>query len=116
MCYYEFYFFSVKTKHKVDPRRQSVEVGESVTFICYSDGDVTWSFEGHDLPSNARKSNYYTKHALHIYNVQKDNFGVYKCRGELLALAHNGVDFFVFEEGGLLELASKYYHYHEYEM
>ena len=74
-------------------------IGQTVYFTCFSD-NVTWNFEGGDLPSNAISRRCGIKeYCLHITLVSSRNAGTYTCYGQ--------DDDFLFEDNAILTISGK---------
>ena len=98
---FNIFFYTVKTKNRVNPHIQFITVGDTTEFICSSNGTVTWLFQNNELPSNVQlvpqMEDLY--HHLKIYNVVPENEGFYQC------IIHEGDKYF--QDDGLLSVISK---------
>ena len=65
---------------KVSPTQQTSRIGEKATFVCRSDSNVTWTYNGDKLPPNAKGSKTPEgDHKITITNVKPSNTGTYEC-------------------------------------
>jgi len=67
----------------IAPSFQVTTKRDSVKFVCHSNSDVEWRFEGHKLPNNAQPRSNASTHWLHILYVGFHNEGIYECYGKL---------------------------------
>ncbi len=76
--------FLVQYRNKVRPKHMYAELGESITFRCESDDNITWYFGGQlSLPLNAEIR--YGGTAIYLKKITELNIGCYGCysTGEL---------------------------------
>ena len=94
------YHYTVKTKGRVIPKKQTAIVGDRVKFTCISETVAKWSFEN-NLLFNAEISTYPGVDNTHVIldNVQLENAGTYSCVGKY--------DFNHFEESAVLDVKCK---------
>ena len=83
--------------NKIDPKDISVKRNQMAKFMCYSKSIATWSFNGKQLPFNARVEG----RVIYINKVQKSSSGLYECEGRN---KHNEK----FYARGKLKVASEY--------
>jgi len=56
--------------------------GQTVNIVCFSNRQVSWKFNGNNLPSNVKIDNlksFSIDNRLHIYNANLENSGIYTC-------------------------------------
>ena len=87
------------------PKYKKTSLGDTVRFKCISDTNVTWSFDGGDLPSNVAKSKVpgSNRQSLRIRNISIHNIGTYKCEGHFRGILYENV--------GNLAVECKYYYF-----
>ena len=72
--------FLVQYRNKVRPKHMNAKLGESITFRCESDDNITWYYDGqHSLPLNAEIRHGGT--AIYLKKITKLNTGCYGCYG-----------------------------------
>ena len=79
------FLIDIDYKDKVHPKCQSVAVGETVRFVCFSTVPVLWSFNDGELPSNAIIQELKQRsvvNTLILYDVSPYNTGAYHCSGK----------------------------------
>lgn len=65
---------------KVIPSHETAGIGDEVVFLCQSEGNITWMFNGNKLPNNVKISEtYHGLHKITISNVKFSNSGTYSC-------------------------------------
>jgi len=87
----------------VVPSEQTVNVLETTCFMCITNSEVRWNYEGGKLPINAVaeiENDHSLKHKLTLYNTVLDNAGTYTCQGI-------GKERFIFEDKGILRVKSE---------
>ncbi len=76
-------------EHRIKPRVLLLREGDTATFTCHSENEVTWKFKSRVLPAD----NYFkhnieiddpdvSEHTVKIRYVTKDYEGIYTCEGE----------------------------------
>ncbi len=70
-------------QERLIPRMPMVHPGETISFNCFSNREVMWTFNGDDeFPRNVKT--YHDKHnslkyVLNISSIKLENAGLYKC-------------------------------------
>jgi len=77
--------FLIEPKHHVVPQNEIAVTGDTVTFVCHSSIEVTWLFNGDDLPNNCEESKIKSgtsSYILTVQDVEITNAGMYECNGK----------------------------------
>ena len=97
-----FIICTVKVKDLIQPESETVTVGDVAQFSCKTKQEVIWTFEGNNLPLEARTGKIHETniHWMIIDNAELENEGTYTCAttidgvvyesdGELYVLGNN---------------------------
>lgn len=77
---------------------------ESYTVVCQvnTSARIDWTFNGGDLPSNARVDRQLGRSLLSIDRVKQGNEGQYACLATSPSSAYKGIGFLYMEFNGML--------------
>ena len=89
----------------IDPERIYTAIGGAAKFVCSSETQVQWYFDGGKIPVNSYTGNTASKlYWIIISNIRKDNAGIYSCYSEL--------DDIIYKGNGVLVIGGKHFSYY----